>query len=153
MVRRPDDPAPVTERSAASARPTPPSSPTRAAAPAASGTPTVSGGIVPGPPRALVPDALRADRGGGRPVDLPDDLGARLDRARTRLADRRAQALAVPAPDDAPRTARRRVAGDRDDVAAEAGAAPDPAELAQRLDAARRRLDAPRRRRGGLGRD
>ncbi|WP_320672890.1 hypothetical protein [Patulibacter defluvii] len=139
-VPRPDDPAAAepAERAAAPARP----------AGGSSGR-TVSDGIVPGPPRTMVPDALRADRGGGAVVDLPADLEARLDRARTRLVTRRARELAVPAVEDA-------ATGDDGDGApatAPRGDGPDPAELAARLDAARQRLDAPRRRRGGLGRD
>ncbi|MDX8151162.1 hypothetical protein SK069_06130 [Patulibacter brassicae] len=86
--------------------------------------------IVPGPPRPLIPDALRADRGGGAPVELPDDLVARLDAARTRLRAAAEVERGVPPVEVAP--------------------LPDADELRARLDAARHRLRRPGGRRGGL---
>ncbi len=86
--------------------------------------------IVPGPPRPLIPDALRADRGGGAPVELPDDLATRLDAARARLRTAAEVERGVPPVEAAP--------------------LPDADELRARLDDARRRLRRPGGRRGGL---
>jgi len=76
-----------------------------------------------------VPDALRADRGGGRPVELPDDVEARLEAARRRLRAAEAERAATEEP---------------------AAPLPDAEELRRRLDAARRRLGRTPGRRGGL---
>ncbi|MCK9249313.1 MAG: hypothetical protein M0P31_10115 [Solirubrobacteraceae bacterium] len=86
-----------------------------------------------GPPRPLVPDSLRADRGGGAPVRLPADAQARFDAARDRLRDARAT-----------RTADDLTVDDAPTPAAEIDAA------RARIDAARTRLsDRPRRRSAG----